>query len=217
MLNPLMGKSGHARALRKALRKRSKGTCEHCHTRRALLCRLCHNAAHGNVRNLNREAELIMLYRSGATLQEIGDAIGVSRERVRQIMARAGEETRRNSISYVDPLKVLQAVEGSKSLKEIAKKAGCGLHGAGKVLRSMGVPIPKISRRKYSDKQLTDHMKKVARMLGRTPNMHDLNTCGITHTTYVNRYGSVRRAQEAAGLRPNAVGGAGHRRSTAHA
>lgn len=37
-----------------------------------------------------RNAEMCALYQRGKTLQEIGDAYGVTRERVRQIVARAG-------------------------------------------------------------------------------------------------------------------------------
>ena len=42
------------------------------------------------VRNAQRDLELAVLYRGGCTLQEIGDAIGISRERVRQLIRRSG-------------------------------------------------------------------------------------------------------------------------------
>jgi hypothetical protein len=41
-------------------------------------------------RNMEREAVICRLYRDGKTLQEVGDVFGVSRERVRQILRRAG-------------------------------------------------------------------------------------------------------------------------------
>lgn len=39
-----------------------------------------------------KEAACIGLYQAGAKLVEIGDALGISRERVRQIMNQAGYE-----------------------------------------------------------------------------------------------------------------------------
>ena len=41
-------------------------------------------------RNLEREAVICALYREGRTLQEVGDVFGLTRERVRQILRRAG-------------------------------------------------------------------------------------------------------------------------------
>lgn len=41
-------------------------------------------------RNLEREAVICSLYRDGKTLQEVGDVFGLTRERVRQILRRAG-------------------------------------------------------------------------------------------------------------------------------
>ena len=41
-------------------------------------------------RNLEREAVICGLYREGRTLQEVGDVFGLTRERVRQIVRRAG-------------------------------------------------------------------------------------------------------------------------------
>jgi DNA-directed RNA polymerase sigma subunit (sigma70/sigma32) len=44
-------------------------------------------------RNLEREAVICDLYREGKTLQEVGDVFGLTRERVRQILRRAGVPT----------------------------------------------------------------------------------------------------------------------------
>lgn len=41
-------------------------------------------------RNFEREAVICRLYRDGKTLQEVGDVFGLTRERVRQILKRAG-------------------------------------------------------------------------------------------------------------------------------
>jgi hypothetical protein len=44
-------------------------------------------------RNLEREAVICGLYREGKTLQEVGDVFGLTRERIRQILRRAGVPT----------------------------------------------------------------------------------------------------------------------------
>lgn len=41
-------------------------------------------------RNLEREAVICTLYQEGKTLQEVGDVFGLTRERIRQILRRAG-------------------------------------------------------------------------------------------------------------------------------
>ena len=41
-------------------------------------------------RNHEREAVMAQLYRDGKTLQDVADVFGLTRERVRQILARAG-------------------------------------------------------------------------------------------------------------------------------
>lgn len=61
-------------------------------------------------RDMEREAHCIDLYRSGKTLQEIGDVYGVSRERIRQILARAGV-TRSEGGTHVRSLKSKEAAE----------------------------------------------------------------------------------------------------------
>lgn len=41
-------------------------------------------------RNHEREAVMAQLYRDGKTLQDVADVFGLTRERVRQILARVG-------------------------------------------------------------------------------------------------------------------------------
>jgi len=48
----------------------------------------------GPLGGVARALELAVLYRGGCTLQEIGDAIGLSRERVRQLIATVEPRTR---------------------------------------------------------------------------------------------------------------------------
>lgn len=61
--------------------------------------------------NRQRALELAVLYRGGCTLQEIGDAIGISRERVRQLLAAVGMDKRGESRSRAVPLSQLAASE----------------------------------------------------------------------------------------------------------
>lgn len=44
-------------------------------------------------RNLERETVICALYQEGKTLQEVGDVFGLTRERIRQILRRAGVPT----------------------------------------------------------------------------------------------------------------------------
>lgn len=54
--------------------------------------------------NMARDAELVALWHSGATMTEIGDAIGMTRERVRQILKRNGIEGRQRTGWAREPL-----------------------------------------------------------------------------------------------------------------
>jgi len=58
--------------------------------------------------------------------------------------------------------------------------------------------------RRHSDKQLINHLKKLAAKLGYTPSCSDINKAGkYTHNMYITGFGSVQKAQELAGLSPN--------------
>ena len=53
--------------------------------------------------NAARDQEIVALHRSGLTLQELGDRFGLSRERVRQIVRRAGPSPRRRPVAGQAP------------------------------------------------------------------------------------------------------------------
>ena len=61
-------------------------------------------------RDVERQARCVELYREGKTLQEIGDVYGVSRERIRQILARVGV-TSKDGGSYARSLTKKEAKE----------------------------------------------------------------------------------------------------------
>lgn len=230
-LNALTTKLGHARWLRSALVLRSAGKCERCRKRRARhmhhltyerkgwerlqdvlhVCPQCHQKEHGTGRNPQREAEIIMLYRGGATMQEVGDAVKMSRQRVQQILARAGEAGVYNTQNPTDPIKIANALKVAKSTKEAAKISGYSVGAVRAVARALGLSLPSLQEM-YTKAQLIDNMKHLAAKIGRTPNIFDINATGrMCHTVYVQRFGSVRAAQKAAGLRPNPRGDPGHR------
>lgn len=50
-------------------------------------------------RNLAREGQMAALYAEGKTLQNIGDQFGITRERVRQILARLGVQRRTRGVA----------------------------------------------------------------------------------------------------------------------
>jgi len=64
------------------------------------------------------------LYQSGCTLQEIGDAVGLSRERVRQIVARAGYTARHygKHTSLVDPPPELLKATGLTTERRVTRR-----------------------------------------------------------------------------------------------
>lgn len=63
-------------------------------------------------------------------------------------------------------------------------------------------------RRTYSDAELLDHLRTLARTLGRTPGYNDLTlNDGPSTEPYRDRFGSLSAAQAKAGLEPNRRGG----------
>src|ERR1039457_1716386 len=60
---------------------------------------------------------------------------------------------------------------------------------------------------KYSEDDLLNHLRELATKLGRTPSKSDIVAAGkISKTTYDFRFGSLRKAQQAAGLAPTKSG-----------
>ena len=157
-----------------------------------------------------RDAELVALYMGGATMEEIGQAVGLTRERVRQRIRRAGYVgTHRRG---PDPSAVCRAAETALSLGEVARISGCCADAARRVLVTLGKWAAfkercTLHRRMRTRAALLIKLRHLAARLGRTPRIRDINrTRGMSHPLYFRYFGSLRAAQIAAGLEPNPVG-----------
>ena len=61
--------------------------------------------------------------------------------------------------------------------------------------------VKSIVQGKYTDKDLLDHLKIIAAQLNRTPGTNDINQTGVIKSTlYTQRFGSLKKAWELAGL-----------------
>lgn len=59
-------------------------------------------------------------------------------------------------------------------------------------------------RKEITDKMLLNDLKKLSKYLGRTPGVNDIIYMGsFSHSTYFSRFGSLKKAQKLAGLKPN--------------
>lgn len=77
------------------------------------------------------------------------------------------------------------------------------------ILRRAGVENR--GRVRWDRARLIERLQKLAAELGHTPGVKELKLATPPdHMTYVRNFGTIRAAQEAAGLVPNKVGGAGH-------
>ena len=62
--------------------------------------------------------------------------------------------------------------------------------------------------KKYDREELVQHLLNLATTLGHTPRQKDISRVSPPdHTIYYRYFGSLRAAQEAAGLKPNHYGG----------
>jgi hypothetical protein len=155
------------------------------------------------------------LYEDGATLQEIGDAYKLTRERVRQLLTSRPHARP----SRIDPVRIIKAARAARSLTETRAVTGYTAASIKRCLVELQhwAAISRLwkyrakrHREALTNEELLSHLRKLATEIGRTPGIKDLNERPEYpwHMLYVKRFGSIRRAQELAGLRPNKVGGA---------
>ncbi|MBK5283776.1 MAG: hypothetical protein JJE25_00085 [Bacteroidia bacterium] len=72
------------------------------------------------------------------------------------------------------------------------------------MLRKQLLDIGFKGRHVYTRDYLLNHLRELAKKVGRTPGMFLIRKDGtLTSNTYVNFFGSIRKAQKAAGLTPN--------------
>lgn len=144
----------------------------------------------------DRNTEIVRRYREGETMEAIGDDYGISRERVRVILARAGVESRGRK-DYRGPRVAWTCEQCGREREAVPSQVRrfCSRACAGAAKRA-------------DDDDLLVALQGLALRLGRTPSEEDMNADPSTpcHTTYVYRFGSLREAQERAGLTPNRVG-----------
>ncbi len=180
---------------------------------------------------LKPRAEMICALVHTNTMTDIASAVGLSGTRVRQILVReyGGSEQLQSArgkiprISGVDPLEVVRVARSSGVVNMHGVKTRTGVN-SDRVLSILdGLGMTDSIRRLWRLRahielqewkhQLIKQLLILARQLGRTPNMHDMNDSELTssHTAYVNAFGSISNAQRAAGLSPNGRGGGYHR------
>jgi predicted ArsR family transcriptional regulator len=66
----------------------------------AQICRVETTGEHITIQTTPRRAEAILMVLAGATLQQVGDELGVSRERIRQYLCDAGLQTRMRVVLF---------------------------------------------------------------------------------------------------------------------
>ena len=151
-----------------------------------------------------RYAEIAMLYTGGCTLQEVGDAIGMSRERVRQIVNLAGITERHCGRADCGPL--LRAYSRDKTLQQIADECGATKSYVQATLSTLELPTK--SRKFWTRELIIARLQKLASELGRQPTATDVQhgrpgKRGYpSQITVSQNFGSWNKAIRAAGFTP---------------
>ena len=151
-----------------------------------------------------RNSEMLRLYiEEHMTLETIGDLFGVTRERVRQIVSRAGV-TRDVTLA-------------SMAIRRDSYRVQATCVHCGKVV----MDVPSRPKRRFcspfcrysspnnrlSEEWLLRTLRRLALVVGKTPRTLNFKAPWPSHTTYVSTFGSIRQAQILAGLTPNSQGG----------
>lgn len=168
-----------------------------------------------------RASDMRQLYESGWTQEDIGTLFGVTRERVRQLIRAVGCDVfnRTNGRGRVDHLMIMAAARSSGSFAEAGRKLGLDASRVVEITKRLGTyeslrRLYRLRRRRtlLQPAALIAQLKDLAHRIGRTPSINDMNgdPQTATHMTFVRVFGTVRAAQVAAGLVPNAIGDRGH-------
>ena len=159
----------------------------------------------------DRLTHMSLMRVNGATLQDIGDEFGLTRERTRQILSRAGVE-RASSVGAVDPIKLLAEVRkpGVRSIAAAARSLGISQRVGWQALRELG--LCEAARRLFTwrhHRRTIDNFRTLAARLGRTPTVADLREARIPGLHQANvqaRFGGMQNLARRAGLVPNRSG-----------
>lgn len=140
-----------------------------------------------------RVPEMFTKYAAGASLVEVGNEYGISRERVRQLFREAGLSTRSRAETA--------AIRGKPKPAAKPRRSRVGLH-------------PEWARKRYSDGDLIGCLQMAGETVGGVLSARSYDGFARgrvfadgrrwpTHQTAANRFGSWREALKAAGLRAN--------------
>ena len=147
-----------------------------------------------------KNGEVVRRYRAGDTLQEIADEKGVSRQRIHQLVKRAGAITR--------------TVKARRRNIKLARRGGQRRCSCGTFFRATEAdprqscsPLCSHLRRRIGPGALAQAMVELSRKVQRTPTAADIiESGGYSVGAYTREFGSLVNAQRAAGLTPNGRG-----------
>lgn len=185
-----------------------------------------------------RRDAMVTLRQEGATLEEVGERFGITRERVRQILGpdapsakAAGAARRRRSSEAVEPHagELLAEFRSGRDPGTRARELGLSAQAVRDLIEARATPADRAERklsqsrlrgagsRTYSDGQLTLAIHRVAVRTGGTPSSgeyarHAAEEGLPSLPTVVNRFGSWADAVRAAGMTPREA----RRRYTRH-
>ena len=158
------------------------------------------------------QARCVRLYngsrsRKAMTMEEIGQLLGISRERVRQHLEVAGVQSRPVG-PWIDREMILALGREKKlCVREIAEKAGCSREAAIRKLRDEGllegVRKAEDGRRIEERRaELIDMLQALGKTLGgRAPTSSELRATRHTASPFIKAFGSLNAAFKAAGLK----------------
>jgi uncharacterized protein (DUF433 family) len=187
------------------------------------------NAAPRHQSRQERTTSVVDLRRGGATLQQIADLHGVTRERVRQILRQSGadisaesvreqrrEDTLEEARSRVE--EILEQFRSGDSYQTIAHRLGLTTGVISEVIDETATDADRADRRamsangakapRFNDEELLEAIRVVSEELGRTPSAKDYARLARGRRlpslpTIHKRLGSWSAAVQAAGMTPN--------------
>lgn len=163
------------------------------------------------------DEELVRLWDSGLSMTEIGDQVGLSRERVRQRLRPYGRKGA-NPNSVPSPEDIRKAITQEFSYPQVSRLLGVsierlmrGIERAGlkdeveEAFQARDVYWAERARER-EQRRLIPIIRQIAREVGHTPSQSELAIQGVYHMTLTRAFGSAADAMRAAGLEPNIRG-----------
>lgn len=170
------------------------------------------------------DLEMATLLHGGATLEEIGQLAGMTRERVRQRLKRIGITPARR----LDVAKLVGVIRSQPvtSWAQVAKLTGAQPIAIEEALVALGLWAPierlfRLRKRSYKERSRVASaasLRKYATVLGHTPRAEDLirrdRPADVPSLGVIQKqFGSLPAAMTAAGLTPNTQGRSKRRRT----